>query len=86
MLEGFLPTPMLVLLGFERWDEILRLPAPDASLGITNAIWHFARGMAQAAKGNLAEAEREQNLFRETAAENPSGRDLRHAEQDVGCR
>jgi tetratricopeptide (TPR) repeat protein len=72
MLEGFLPTPMLVLVGFERWDEILRLPAPDASLGITNALWHFARGMAQAAKGNLAEAEREQNLFRETAAKIPA--------------
>jgi hypothetical protein len=72
MLEGFLPAPMLVLVGFERWDEILRLPAPDASLGITNAIWHFARGRAQAAKGNVADAEREQNLFRETAAKIPA--------------
>jgi tetratricopeptide (TPR) repeat protein len=71
-LEGFLPTPMLVLVAFERWDDILRLPAPDASLGITSAIWHFARGMAQAAKGNLAEAEREQNLFRDTAAKIPA--------------
>jgi hypothetical protein len=72
MLEGFLPTPMIVLVGFERWDEILRLPAPDASLGLTNAIWHFTRGMAQASKGNLSEAEREQNLFRETAAKIPA--------------
>src|SRR6266446_5218582 len=62
MLEGFLPAPMLVLVAFERWDEILRLPPPDASLGVTNAIWHFARGVAQADKGNVAEAEREQNL------------------------
>jgi tetratricopeptide (TPR) repeat protein len=72
MLEGFLPAPMLVLVAFERWDDILRLPAPDASLGITNAIWHFARGVAQAAKGNLPEAEREQNLFREGAAKIPA--------------
>jgi tetratricopeptide (TPR) repeat protein len=72
MLEGFLPAPMLVLVAFERWDDILRLPAPDASLGITNAIWHFARGVAQAAKGNLPEAEREQNLFREGAARIPA--------------
>src|SRR5437016_5061924 len=71
-LEGFLPTPMLVLVAFERWDDILRLPAPDASLGITSAIWHFARGMAQAAKGSLAEAEREQNLFRDTSAKIPA--------------
>jgi hypothetical protein len=72
MLEGFLPTPMLVLVGFERWDEILRLPAPDASLGVTNAIWHFARGVAQAAKGSVADAAREQNLFRETAVRIPA--------------
>ena len=72
MLEGFLPAPMLVLVAFERWDDILRLPPPDASLGITNTIWHFARGVAQAAKGNLPEAEREQNLFREGAAKIPA--------------
>ena len=72
MLEGFLPAPMLVLVAFERWDDILRLPPPDASLGITNTIWHFARGVAQAAKGNLPEAEREQNLFHAGAAKIPA--------------
>src|SRR5207248_10848671 len=30
---------------FRSWDDILRLPPPDASLGITNTIWHFARGV-----------------------------------------
>src|SRR5713226_5816317 len=31
MLEGFLPTPVIVLLAFERWNDILKSPAPDAS-------------------------------------------------------
>src|SRR5438105_336716 len=31
MLEGFLPTPIVVLFAFERWNDILKLPAPDKS-------------------------------------------------------
>ena len=29
-LEGFMPTGTMVLLAFERWDDILKSPAPDA--------------------------------------------------------
>ena len=71
MLEGFMPTPILVLLAFERWDDILKLPTPDASLSITNAVWHFARGMALANLGKTAEAEREQSAWREAASKVP---------------
>src|SRR5437773_2944175 len=46
MLEGFLPTPIIVLLGFERWRDILKLPAPDPSFVTTNAFWHSLRGSA----------------------------------------
>jgi tetratricopeptide (TPR) repeat protein len=72
MLEGFMPTPMLVLLAFERWDDILKLPAPDSSLSITNAVWHFARGMALANVGKTAEAEKEQLAWQETVAKIPT--------------
>jgi tetratricopeptide (TPR) repeat protein len=68
MLEGFMPTPMLVLLAFERWDDVLKLPTPDSSLSITNAVWHFARGMALANVGKTAEAEKEQLAWQETVA------------------
>jgi tetratricopeptide (TPR) repeat protein len=72
MLEGFMPTPMLVLLAFERWDDILKLPAPDSSLSITNAVWHFARGMALANVGRTAQAEKEQLAWQETVAKIPT--------------
>jgi len=72
MLEGFMPTPMLVLLAFERWDDILKLPTPDSQLSITNAVWHFARGMALANVGKTAEAEKEQLAWQETVAKIPS--------------
>ncbi|HEY2125361.1 MAG TPA: tetratricopeptide repeat protein [Chthoniobacterales bacterium] len=71
MLEGFLPTPILVLVGFERWPDILALPAPDPSLAMTTAVWHFARGLAQANLGNTAGAAEEQLAWQELVAQIP---------------
>jgi tetratricopeptide (TPR) repeat protein len=71
MLEGFLPTPIVVLFAFERWDDLLKLPAPDSQFLITNAVWHSLRGVALANTGKTAEAEKEQSAFRELAAKIP---------------
>jgi hypothetical protein len=67
-LEGFMPTGTMVLLAFERWDDILKLPKPDPAMLNTTAIWHFARGVAFANRGKTAEAEHEQAAARETVA------------------
>lgn len=58
MLEGFLPSETFVLLRFGRWDDVLQLPQPDASMKVTGAIRHYARGLAFAAQGRVAEAEK----------------------------
>lgn len=71
MLEGFLPTPMLVLIAFERWQDILKLPAPDPSLAVTTAVWHFARGLAQANLGNTAGGAEEQLAWQALVAQIP---------------
>ncbi len=63
MVEGFLPTSLFVLLRFNRWDEILKAPEPERELAITSAIWHYARGLAFAATGKIAEAEKERQRF-----------------------
>jgi tetratricopeptide (TPR) repeat protein len=63
MLEGFLPTPFMILMGFERWNDILKLPAPDASLIYTTAQWHFARAMAFAGLKKTGDAQAESKLF-----------------------
>jgi tetratricopeptide (TPR) repeat protein len=63
MLEGFLPSSLFVSLRFGRWDEILKFPEPDRSMAVTNAVWHYARGVAYAATGRLAEAQKEQQIF-----------------------
>lgn len=56
LLEGWMGNKMLVQVRFSDWDAILKTPPPDAELPTTNALWHFARGMANAATGNLEDA------------------------------
>ena len=71
MLEGFLPTPIVVLFAFERWNDILKLPTPDKSLESTSAVWHSLRGIAFANMGKTSEAEQEQKEFRDLVAKIP---------------
>ena len=68
MFENFLLSPILVLLAFERWQDILKLPQPDSSLPLTNAAWHSARGIAFANLGRTTEAESEQRTFNDVIA------------------
>jgi tetratricopeptide (TPR) repeat protein len=63
MLEGFLPSTFFVDLRFNRRDDVLNLTAPGQETPVTGALWRYARGVAFAAKGNVAEAENEQRLF-----------------------
>jgi tetratricopeptide (TPR) repeat protein len=71
MFEGYLPTPLLVLAAFEKWEDILKLPSPDPNLKITTAVWHFARGLAQANLGNTVGAAEEQLAWQALVAQIP---------------
>jgi len=71
MVEAFLPTEMLVLVRFHRWDEVLKLPEPDAAARTTRALWHFSRGMAYAAGRQFPQAERERRALVNAVAELP---------------
>jgi tetratricopeptide (TPR) repeat protein len=65
MVDTILPTPTVVLIRFRRWDDILKLAEPDRATPITNAFWHFGRGMAYAATGKVEQAEAEQKAFKD---------------------
>jgi tetratricopeptide (TPR) repeat protein len=67
MLEGFIPTRYWVLARFHRWDDILKLPAPTAGRPFQAMMWHYARGMAMAGKGDVAGAEKEHAALLESA-------------------
>ena len=70
-LEGFMTVPMAVDVRFHRWDEILKMPPPDAEMKTTTVFWHFARGMAFAGTGKVSEAEAEYNLVADAGKNTP---------------
>jgi tetratricopeptide (TPR) repeat protein len=49
-------APIVALVRFGRWDEVLRHPAPPRDWTYTSGVWRYARGMAFHAKGQAAEA------------------------------
>jgi tetratricopeptide (TPR) repeat protein len=52
-------APTLVQIRFEQWDSLLHMTKPDDKLVYANILYHFGRGMAQAGKNNVTEAEQE---------------------------
>ena len=70
-LEGFMTIPLSVEIRFQKWDQILATAKPDPAMKITNVFWHFARGMALAAKGKLVDAEAEYNAVADAEAATP---------------
>src|SRR5262245_3623143 len=62
-IEGFLPTPLHVLVRFGKWHEILAEPEPAPTYLGTRAFWHYARGLAFSALGRIDEATAEQTAF-----------------------
>lgn len=61
--------PFYVLMQMGKWDEIMQLPVPDKKMQYPVAIWHYARGMALAAKGKMGEAEKELSALQRISKE-----------------
>lgn len=72
MAETYVPYPIFMLVRFHRWDDVLTLPAPNPGMAMTNAFWHFARGSAFAAKGQIANAEAERQILATARKETPA--------------
>lgn len=70
--EVYAPYPIFVLVRFHRWDEVLKLPPPNPSLSMTTGFWHFARGAAFAANGQVAMAEAERKILENVRKETPA--------------
>jgi pimeloyl-ACP methyl ester carboxylesterase len=65
MLEMFAPYPLVTLVRFRKWDEIMKYPPPDAEMRITGGFLNFARGMALAETGKPEEARKEITALRQ---------------------
>ena len=69
-LEFYRTVPLVSLVRFGKWDEILSEPQPHQDFNFSKAIWHYARGVAFAAKRNVPAAQEE------LAALTPIGNDV----------
>lgn len=52
-------TPILVHVRFGNWQSLLDMPQPAATQVLSNAMYHFGRGMAFAGTAKIAEAKNE---------------------------
>ena len=83
-MQQFVVTPLLTQVRFGDWDAILADSAASSSLPYPTAIRHFARGMAHARKGALADAARESAALHAIAADPAMAKvaffDINHAD------
>lgn len=75
-LEGYYSMWMHVLVRFGKWLEIVDEPMPDDPelYPVTTGMYHYAKGVAQAALGNIDAAEEERRRFQEAYERVPASR------------
>jgi tetratricopeptide (TPR) repeat protein len=55
-MDFFKAEPLLVMVRFGQWDQLLAEPKPDPKYPVFTALWHHAHGMALAGTGQTEEA------------------------------
>ncbi len=74
-LEGYLSMKQHVLVRFGRWQDIIDQPIPDDDLyRCTQAMMHYAKGVAHSALGHIGEAEAAREDFLKAKARVPDTR------------
>jgi len=71
MLELAPPYPIMTLVRFGHWEDVLKEPMPPAEFHYASGVSHYARGIAFASTGRAAEASAELDSVRAAAAAVP---------------
>jgi hypothetical protein len=74
MADAFLTMPLFARARLGAWDEVLKTPRPKDTMPAQTAIWHYARVLALAARGDQAAAVQEQAAFDAARAKLPADR------------
>jgi tetratricopeptide (TPR) repeat protein len=83
-MDFFVAEPLLAMVRFGKYDELLAEPQPDRDQPVLTALWLHGRGMALAAKGRLDEAlEHHTRLSKLAASVSPELRAGNNAARDV---
>jgi len=70
-MDFFPSEPLLVMVRFGRWDDLLAEPRPDPRYHAMTGLWLHATGMALAAKGRVDEAEAKLSELRTLSSKVP---------------
>jgi tetratricopeptide (TPR) repeat protein len=70
-MDFFVAEPLLALVRFGQWDQLLAEPKPDSKYPVLTALWHHAHGMALAATGDITEAQADLAAIQEIAKSIP---------------
>ena len=65
----FLSIPLFAQARFGRWDDIMSEPQPRAEYLFETAIWHYVRGLAHSARGDVDTAREHQKQVAAIAAD-----------------
>lgn len=65
----FLSIPLFAQARFGRWNDIMSEPQPRAEYLFETAIWHYVRGLAHSATGNVEQAREHQQQVAAIAAD-----------------
>lgn len=68
-LQHFWAVPLWDAVWFEDWERVLAAPEPPESLVYARGVWHWARGTAQAHKGDAEGAAAELEVLRSLLAD-----------------
>ncbi|SCZ67605.1 tetratricopeptide repeat protein [Thiohalomonas denitrificans] len=68
-LQHWSTRPLQMLVRFGRWDEILATDPPAASMPHARALWHYSRGRALVASGEVAAARDQLQALRRIAGD-----------------
>jgi tetratricopeptide (TPR) repeat protein len=58
-MDFFVSEPLLAMVRFGKWEDIQKLPRPDAKYPTLTALWLHAQGLAAAATGKLDDAQKD---------------------------
>jgi tetratricopeptide (TPR) repeat protein len=70
-MDFFVAAPVLTLVRFGRWDDLLAEPRPPAKYLVLTGFWLHAHGMALAAKGRFDEAIADRDALAQLVATAP---------------
>lgn len=73
--EVFLGMPLLARARYGRWAELLQIPTPDTTQPYHRMLWQWTHGLAYAATGQPAEAQRALTQYRRLMAAYPEAQE-----------